>query len=56
VWIVFAVRVAIGWHSQPAGWLRLSWHGKYCGPGHSGTGPPVDELDAACRDHDIAYD
>lgn len=27
----------------------------WCGPGCNGPGPPVNEVDAACRDHDICY-
>jgi hypothetical protein len=41
----------------------LAIYGNYCGPGHgTGTGdptgqtPPVDEVDAVCRAHDLCYD
>ena len=30
-------------------------HGKYCGPGHSGPGKPIDRLDAVCQKHDYCY-
>ena len=30
-------------------------YGRYCGPGHSGPGKPIDRLDAACRGHDDCY-
>eukprot|EP00180_Rhodochaete_pulchella_P002020 Plantae.Rhodophyta-Rhodochaete_pulchella.ctg30468.p1 GENE.Plantae.Rhodophyta-Rhodochaete_pulchella.ctg30468~~Plantae.Rhodophyta-Rhodochaete_pulchella.ctg30468.p1 ORF type:complete len:129 (-),score=3.32 Plantae.Rhodophyta-Rhodochaete_pulchella.ctg30468:412-798(-) len=29
-------------------------HGNWCGPGHGG-GTPVDEVDTACKDHDLCY-
>ena len=29
---------------------------KWCGPGCSGPGPPLNELDAACMMHDKCYD
>lgn len=35
--------------------ITLKVHGRYCGPGHSGPGAPVDALDAACKAHDEAY-
>jgi len=31
-------------------------YGKWCGPGHSGPGKPKDQLDAACKRHDLRYD
>lgn len=30
-------------------------HGRWCGPGHSGPGAPVDLLDSRCRTHDLCY-
>ena len=30
-------------------------YGRYCGPGHSGPGKPIDRLDAACARHDKCY-
>ncbi|PIC63453.1 phospholipase [Sporosarcina sp. P13] len=27
----------------------------WCGPGCNGPGPPVNDVDAACRAHDICY-
>lgn len=30
-------------------------YGRYCGPGHSGPGKPIDRLDAACARHDDCY-
>ena len=27
----------------------------WCGPGCSGPGEPINEIDAACRAHDICY-
>jgi hypothetical protein len=50
-------------------WMQSeNWHGVYCGPGprlmpkscdalHNGESlpPPIDPVDAACKDHDIAY-
>lgn len=35
--------------------LLPGFYGNWCGPGHSGPGEPVDQLDAACRDHDLCY-
>lgn len=29
-------------------------HGQYCGPGNAG-GEPIDDVDSACRAHDICY-
>lgn len=29
--------------------------GRYCGPGHSGPGDPIDLLDNACMHHDNCY-
>lgn len=34
---------------------RMALYGRYCGPGYSGPGEPVDIIDAACRRHDRAY-
>ncbi|ELU5588530.1 hypothetical protein SCB17_003049 [Clostridium perfringens] len=31
-------------------------YGNWCGPGHSGPGAPVDEIDACCKKHDYCYD
>jgi hypothetical protein len=28
---------------------------RYCGPGCSGPGPPINAVDAACREHDRCY-
>ncbi|MFD2627462.1 phospholipase [Oceanobacillus kapialis] len=28
---------------------------KYCGPGCSGPGQPINAVDAACREHDRCY-
>lgn len=37
-------------------WQSPIWfHGRYCGPLHSGPGKPVDLLDSRCRTHDICY-
>jgi hypothetical protein len=38
--------------------LSLPIYGNYCGPGHydpTFTAPPVDEVDAACMEHDRCY-
>lgn len=36
---------------------RDLYHGNYCGYGNRGYDkPPVDELDAACRRHDLCYE
>lgn len=40
---------------RPRPTRRLALYGRYCGPGHSGPGEPVDAIDAACRRHDAAY-
>lgn len=29
---------------------------KWCGPGCSGPGKPINEVDAACREHDYCYE
>ena len=55
VWAVFALRVAIGWHSYPSRHLSFAWHGNYCGPGHTSEKAPRDALDAACAEHDARY-
>ena len=32
------------------------FHGNFCGPGNRGLDKaPIDELDAACRSHDLCY-
>lgn len=31
-------------------------HGRWCGPGCSGPGPPIDEIDACCKAHDECYE
>ncbi|MBO3128771.1 phospholipase A2 family protein [Dermatophilus congolensis] len=44
--------------SGPAATARsfsLPIWGKYCGPGHSGPGDPVDTLDQLCKEHDDCY-
>jgi Phospholipase A2-like domain len=30
-------------------------HYKWCGPGCSGPGTPINAVDAACRNHDLCY-
>lgn len=35
--------------------LSLPVWGRYCGPGHSGPGAPIDLLDTACMHHDQCY-
>ena len=40
----------------PDGEGALLFHGNYCGPGNRGLDKaPIDELDAACRSHDLCY-
>lgn len=39
---------------QKGGFFLLNY-GRYCGPGNSGPGNPVDDLDTACRSHDRCY-
>lgn len=34
---------------------KFAYHGNWCGPGHSGPEPPIDQLDAACMWHDNCY-
>ncbi len=29
---------------------------KWCGPGCSGPGAPINSVDAACKDHDLCYE
>jgi hypothetical protein len=39
--------------------LQIPVYGNYCGPYHSGANyslSPIDEIDAACRRHDLCYD
>jgi hypothetical protein len=31
-------------------------YGNWCGPGCSGPGPPIDDLDRCCQIHDTCYD
>ncbi len=33
----------------------LPIYGNWCGPGHSGPGEPIDDLDRACMNHDKCY-
>ncbi|WP_058235498.1 phospholipase A2 family protein [Devriesea agamarum] len=35
--------------------LAFAFHGNWCGPGHSGPGAPVDNLDELCKRHDECY-
>ncbi len=38
--------------------LSLPVYGNYCGPGHgdpTGNTPPIDAVDAVCREHDLCY-
>jgi len=35
--------------------ISMPIYGKYCGPGHSGPGTPIDALDKACQKHDKCY-
>lgn len=38
--------------------LRLPVYGNYCGPGFgdpTGSTPPIDAVDAICREHDLCY-
>ena len=38
--------------------LSLPVYGNYCGVGHgdpTGNTPPIDAVDAACREHDLCY-
>lgn len=30
-------------------------YGRWCGPGCSGPGPPIDDVDACCQAHDQCY-
>jgi hypothetical protein len=56
---VFYARVLFRWHSKPSEKLRVKIHGHYCGPGYGAPAGerrmPTDYLDAACREHDMAY-
>ncbi len=39
--------------------LSLPVYGNYCGVGHgdpTGNTPPIDAVDAVCREHDLCYD
>jgi RHS repeat-associated protein len=38
--------------TDPSG--KNPWYGNYCGPGYY-SAPPIDELDAACQQHDACY-
>jgi hypothetical protein len=38
--------------------VGLPIYGNYCGPGHgdpTGITPPIDDVDAVCRTHDLCY-
>lgn len=35
--------------------LTLEIYGNWCGPGHSGPEAPIDNLDKACKQHDLCY-
>ncbi|MVA77614.1 hypothetical protein GC722_16550 [Auraticoccus sp. F435] len=41
--------------AEAAGALGLRVWGRWCGPGHGGSGTPVDTLDAICMRHDRCY-
>lgn len=34
--------------------IKIPLYGNWCGPNY-GSGPCLDEIDCACRDHDLAY-
>jgi len=56
VWLLFSFRVRVGWHRKPSRHLAFAWHGNHCGPNHGLAGAaPVDDLDAACLEHDESY-
>lgn len=42
-------------HNDRESRIGLPVWGKYCGPGHSGPGKPIDYLDTACMHHDACY-
>ncbi|WP_213025824.1 phospholipase A2 family protein [Brevibacillus reuszeri] len=31
-------------------------YGNWCGPGCSGPGAPIDDIDSCCKKHDICYE
>lgn len=35
--------------------VDLPLYGRWCGPGHSGPGEPIDAVDEACCRHDICF-
>ncbi len=41
---------------QVAPKIGIPVYGNWCGPGHSGPGAPIDDLDACCMTHDRCYD
>ncbi len=51
--IVFAFRGLFCDPTPPDG-LEFKYWGEHCGPGHGTDGEPVDDLDAACFEHDRA--
>ncbi len=50
---LFGIRACAGCDPDNTGPVEFRYHGNHCGPGHGTDAPPVDELDAACRDHDL---
>jgi hypothetical protein len=55
--IVFTVRSTVCSYENdiPAG-VDFEWYGEHCGPGHGDPdSEAMDELDAACKRHDEAY-
>ncbi|MBU3093913.1 hypothetical protein KPL35_17940 [Clostridium sp. CF011] len=35
--------------------LKFPFYGKWCGPGYSGPGTPIDNIDNCCKTHDNCY-
>lgn len=34
----------------------VNYYGNYCGPGNKMEGVPIDDLDSACKEHDLSVD
>lgn len=51
--ILIAASVTMGCNNDDS--TRLTY-GNYCGPGHTGPGAPVDDLDDCCMAHDTCYE
>ena len=53
--LVGALEQTVSVNNQITPQQSLPIYGRYCGPGHSGPGAPIDAVDAVCKTHDECY-